>query len=87
MAQVRFTSALNRFFPTLQACTIRGNTVIEVIKSLDKYYPGLITYILDDQLCLRKHVNIFIDGHIMMDRLNLEQEVSGDAGTLRWLKK
>lgn len=72
MAQVKFTSALKRFFPDLDSDHIQQSTVLDVINDLEIKFPGLKNYLLDDQEELRKHVNIFMDGVILQDRKNLE---------------
>ena len=75
MPYVKFTRHLQRFFPDLQATTIEGDTVAEVITALDSRYPGLADYILDEQGALRQHVNIFIDEYQITDRTTLQDPV------------
>ncbi|HML22006.1 MAG TPA: MoaD/ThiS family protein [Aggregatilinea sp.] len=76
MPRVKFTSHLQRYFPTLQETTVEGHTVAEVVAVLDERYPGLADYVLDDQGALRKHVNIFIDEDVITDRTTLQDPVS-----------
>ncbi|WP_119070985.1 MoaD/ThiS family protein [Aggregatilinea lenta] len=76
MPRVKFTSHLQRYFPTLQETTVEGRTVAEVVAALDERYPGLADYVLDDQGSLRKHVNIFIDEDVITDRTTLQDPVS-----------
>lgn len=38
---------------------------------MDASYPGISNYILDEQGRLRRHVNIFIDGVMIRDRVSL----------------
>ena len=80
MAKVKFTRHLVRYFPTLgDVVEARGNTVAEVITDLDKQYPGLADYIIDERGSLRKHVNIFLDKDLVQDRQTLQDSVAQDG--------
>jgi len=68
MPTVKFTYALKRFFPGLKNTPVKGSTLAEVIDEMEALYPGVRSYVLDDQHSLRQHVNIFIDGAIIKDR-------------------
>jgi len=76
MAQVKFTSHLQRFFPDLQPGEIEGQTIAEIIIALDKRYPGIAAYIVDEHGALRKHVNIFVGDGLVNDREKLSDAVS-----------
>lgn len=79
MVQVRFTSHLYRFFPGLTELNVEGQTVAEVVASLDEHYPGLADYVVDETGALRKHVNIFIGEDLIFDRKHLQDAVkTGD---------
>ena len=71
MPQVKFTYALKRFFPGLKEVPAGGKSFGEVFTELNELYPGISSYILDEQGSLRKHVNIFIDGKLINDRKTL----------------
>ena len=75
MATVKFTSALTRFFPDLGDMHVEGNTVHQVLASINRQIPGLQTYLLDDDGSLRKHVNIFIKEDLIRDRVQLTDPV------------
>ncbi len=76
MPSVNFTTHLQRFFPTLQQGTLaEGQTVAEVIRSLEQQYPGLTAYIVDERGTLRKHVNIFVNDELVLDREKLSDVV------------
>lgn len=77
MATVTFTRHLLRFFPTLDVDGERvgGASVAEVVAALDARHPGLAGYLVDDAGRLRRHVNIFKDGHALRDRLGLTDRV------------
>ncbi|MCP4362939.1 MAG: MoaD/ThiS family protein [Chloroflexi bacterium] len=50
MVQVKFTRHLARFFPTLDNPTeVDGRTVADIIHNLDRAYPGLAAYIVDER--------------------------------------
>ncbi len=75
MVKVQFTSLLKRFFPNLKAEELEANTVEELVLSLDKIYPGLRAYLLEEQGNLRKHVNIFVNGTMIKDRVSLSDRL------------
>lgn len=71
MPTVRFTYALKRFFPALKDTPAKGGTLADVLREMEVSYPGVRSYILDEQGNLRQHVNIFIDGAMIRDRQRL----------------
>ena len=75
MPQIKFTSALKRFYPNLDSQSIEGQTIAEVLENLDKGYPGIKDYITDELGALRKHVNIYIGDYLIEDREELQDEV------------
>jgi len=77
MAKIRFTSALNRFFPDLREIDVDAPTVNEVIARTDEHFPGIKSYILEEDGSLRKHVNIFIDDQLILDRKKLSDQIEG----------
>lgn len=76
MPSVRFTSHLSKFFPGIGPTAVVGGTVAEVVAALDRQYPGLADYIVDDQGALRKHVNIFVGERLVRDRVRLQDAVA-----------
>ena len=71
MAVVKFTYALKRFFPDLKDIDVASADLPAVLEDLEKQFPGLRSYVVDEQGALRKHVNIFIDGELIEDRKQL----------------
>jgi len=71
MPTIKFTNALKRFYPTLAALDLEVNQVSEVLTTIEKQYPGISSYIIDEQGALRQHVNIFVDGKMIKDRAQL----------------
>lgn len=74
MATLRFTATLarHRDIPVMDAA---GATVREVIDGALADDPLLKGYLVDEQGRLRKHVNIFVDGEMIGDRLRLSDPV------------
>ncbi len=75
MARVKFTSALNRFFPSLSELEIEGTTVREALNNIEQTHPGILHYLLEENGRLRKHVNIFVRGELIKDRMNLNDAI------------
>jgi len=50
-----------------------------VVQSIDQDFPGIKDYILDDQGSLRKHVNIFVDGSLISDRIKLQDKLNANS--------
>ena len=71
MPTVKFTYALKRFFPGLKDTPANGNTLASILQEMDANYPGVRSYLLDEQGSLRHHVNIFIGGTMIKDRTAL----------------
>ena len=75
MPTVRFTATLARHRPA-GALEAEGATVAEVLDAALGDDPLLRGYVLDEQGRLRKHVNIFVDGAMVADRLRLSDPVT-----------
>jgi sulfur-carrier protein len=78
MARVKFTSALKRFFPTLVEVDIPAFTVKETLLQLEKTHPGILGYLTEENGQLRKHVNIFVKGELINDRITLNDVVTSE---------
>ncbi len=78
MPKVVFAAVLQRHddCPELEA---RGKTVREALEAVFQANPRLRGYVLDDQAALRKHMTIFVDGHLIRDRLRLADPVAEQA--------
>lgn len=79
MPTVKFTYALKRFFPGLQQTAAKGGTLGAVLEEMESCYPGVRSYVLDEQGKLRQHVNIFIDGTMIKDRTTLSDQFSENS--------
>ncbi len=47
----------------------------EVLAEVEKEFPGISEYLLDEQGELRKHINIFLRGELIADRVKLSDRV------------
>ena len=79
MATVKFTYALEKFFPGIKEIPAKGNTLREILDEVEARYPKIQNYLLDDQGKLRNHVNIFIDGSLITDRAGLSDSFSPNS--------
>lgn len=79
MAQIRFTKHLRRFFPDLEPIDIEATSVAAALVELDAVHPGIRDYVVDDAGRLRKHVNVFVDGTMVKDRVQLSDAVDATS--------
>ncbi|WDI30567.1 MoaD/ThiS family protein [Hyphococcus flavus] len=75
MARIEFTDNLQKHIPCPPA-EAPGDTVRAVLESIFEENAPLRSYLLDDQDRLRKHVNIFINGDMITDRIRLSDPVT-----------
>lgn len=75
MATIKFTNALQRFFPDLSDLEVKVESLPQILQVLEEKHPGLRNYIVDERGVLRQHVNIFIDGDLIHDRENLSDKL------------
>jgi sulfur-carrier protein len=78
MAEVNFTANLKRHVdcPQMHA---DGATVREVLDRIFEDNALLRGYVLDEQLALRKHMGIIVDGTVLRDREKLSDPVRPDS--------
>lgn len=74
MPKVLFTSALQRFLDA-SSTEIAAATVSEALAGVFAKRPALKGYILDDQGAVRRHVNVFVNGQPVLDRIGLSDPV------------
>ena len=79
MPTVKFTYALKRFYPDLKDTPVGVTSLPEVLESIDQTYPGIQGYIVDERGALRKHVNIFVDGELIKDRVALSDALKENS--------
>ncbi|KIG18492.1 Molybdopterin converting factor, small subunit [Enhygromyxa salina] len=75
MPTVNFTANLQRHVvsPTL---VVEGVTVGEALAAVFEQNPRLRGYVVDEQGAVRKHMNVFIDGVQVRDRVGLSDAVT-----------
>jgi molybdopterin converting factor small subunit len=76
MALIRFTAALKRFYPNLEPVDIQGNTIATLLSGLEKKYPTITDYLIDEHGAMRQHIHIYIGDRMVMDRIGLTDAVS-----------
>lgn len=59
MAKVRIPTPLRTFTQNQEEVAAAGNTVRDVVKDLERQFPGLGARILDEKGAVRRYVNIF----------------------------
>lgn len=77
MPTVEFTRHLHAFFPQLrgQAMDVPGSTVAEVLRAIEQFAPGFLSYVCDERGRLRPHVNVFVEEERVVDREQLSDRV------------
>ena len=70
MPTVHFTSHLSNFLDC-PAVEVTGDTVRTALEIVFSQNPRVRSYVLDDQGQVRRHVNVFIDGTLIVDRVHL----------------
>ena len=50
-----------------------------LIDKCERKYPGIKSYILDEQGILRQHVNLFVDGELIKDRQKLTDKLQDSS--------
>ena len=81
MAKVTLTRHLFAFFPQLegQDLEVEAATVADVVQGLEQIAPGFAFYVCDERGRLRTHVNIFVGGDRIRDRIQLTDRVDGTS--------
>ncbi len=76
---VRIPTPLRRVTNGLDKVSTEGDTLNEIVKSLDSQFPGIKARLCDDQGELRNFVNVYVNGEDVrfMDGLGTETK-SGD---------
>jgi molybdopterin synthase sulfur carrier subunit len=72
--KVRIPSPLRSYTGGQANVTADGATVAEVLRDLDRQFPGLGFRVVDEQGALREHMTIWLDGERCRD---LDADVSG----------
>ena len=78
MVTVGFTENIQRHVECPKA-EVEGATVREVLDAVFAGNERARSYVLDDQGALRHHMNIFVDGQLIEDRVQLSDAVGASA--------
>jgi sulfur-carrier protein len=78
VAFVHFTANLRRHVecPTIE---VAAASVSEALEQVFAQNPRLRGYVVDDQGAVRKHMNVFVDGVQIRDRIGLEDPIAADS--------
>lgn len=78
MVTVEFAPSLRRHVECAPQ-TVAPGTLRAALEAALAAAPALAHYVFDDQRCVRKHVAVFINQQMVLDRVHLNQPlVSGD---------
>lgn len=77
MGAITFTGNLRRHVECPPA-PLQGRTVREALDSVFVVNPRLRAYLVDEHGRLRKHVNVFVNGRAIADRVGLSDPVAAD---------
>ena len=58
---------------------VSAANVFEVLEIIENEHPGIKSYLVDDQGILRQHVNIFVDGKMILDRTTLSDNLEANS--------
>ncbi len=78
MVTVEFAPSLRRHVECAP-CSVAPGSLREVLEAALHAAPALAGYVFDDQRAVRKHVAVFINRDMILDRVQLAQPVqAGD---------
>ena len=78
MARVTLTANLKKYYPETRF-TVAGGTLRAVLDAMEARRPHFMSYVLEDNGHIRKHVNMFIDGQLVRDKTNIDIPVAENA--------
>jgi molybdopterin converting factor small subunit len=61
MAVVRLRAPLSELAGGTRELRVEGATVREVLRALEREHPAIAGWILDEQVSIREHVNVFVN--------------------------
>jgi sulfur-carrier protein len=74
MAVVRLRAPLSELAGGQRELQVEGATVREVLRTLEREHPAIAGWILDEQVSIREHVNVFVNG----EKSREETELAAD---------
>jgi sulfur carrier protein ThiS len=81
MVTVEFAARLRRHVDCAPQAVAPG-TLREVLESALRAAPELAHYVFDDQRAVRKHVAVFVNGHMVPERVKLNQQLGAGERVL-----
>lgn len=78
MAHLTFANAIRRHVDCPDA-VVDGNTLRSVLDAYFERYPLVRGYVLDDRNAVRRHVAVFLDNMLIIDRDSLADSVRADS--------
>jgi sulfur carrier protein ThiS len=74
MVTVEFASSLRRHVECVPQ-SVNAGSLRDVLEAALQAAPGLAPYVWDDQRSIRKHVAVFVNQTLVVDRQHLDQPV------------
>jgi sulfur-carrier protein len=62
MAVVRLRAPLSELAGGRRELRVEGATVRDVLRALEAEHPDIRGWILDEQITIREHINVFVNG-------------------------
>ena len=62
MAVVRLRAPLSELAGGRRELRVDGATVRDVLRALEEEHPAIAGWILDEQITIREHINVFVNG-------------------------
>ena len=62
MAVVRLRAPLSELAGGRRELRVDGDTVRDVLRTLEEEHPAIAGWILDEQITIREHINVFVNG-------------------------
>ena len=75
--EVRFPPHLRRFIELPPTSSASGSSLAELVDDLELQFPGVANYLIHENGTLRQHVNLFVDGKLVVEKNLAEFDVEG----------
>lgn len=62
MPVVRLRAPLSELAGGNRELQVEGTTVRDVLTALEREHPALAGWVLDEQVAIREHINVFVNG-------------------------
>jgi molybdopterin converting factor small subunit len=74
MAVVRLRAPLSELAGGKRELRVDGATVREVLRTLEAEHPAIAGWILDEQVAIREHINVFVNGEKSREETTLSAD-------------